>query len=112
MKKRAAWVGAMMLVVLDVFLLGQDRPREQNWTNYVRIGAYGLTSENAQRIVDSATKDGVFGIEVDNDIPGRYESLLDPQKKLAAIREVAVAAHKAGNHAFVYIAGLECITAN
>jgi hypothetical protein len=49
---------------------------------------------------------------VDNDITGRYESFLNPQEKLAAIRAVADEAHKAGNHAFVYIAGLECITAN
>ncbi len=52
------------------------------------------------------------GIEVDNDIPGRYESYLDPTAKLKAIHEVAEAAHKAGNHAFVYIAGTECITAH
>jgi hypothetical protein len=86
--------------------------QEQNWTNYVRIGAYGLSSSNAETIVREATGDGVFGIEVDNDIPGRYESLMDPTEKLNAIRAVAEAAHKAKNHAFVYIAGTECITAN
>ncbi|MGA9040096.1 MAG: hypothetical protein WB421_06150 [Terriglobales bacterium] len=112
MKKRTIWVTGTVAVFLSAFLQGQDAPREQDWTNYVRIGAYGLSSENAQQIVDRATKDGVSGIEVDNDIPGRYESFLDPQQKLAAIRAVAAAAHKAGNHAFVYIAGLECITAN
>ena len=52
----------------------------------------------------------VFGIEVDNDVTGRYESFLDPEEKLAAIRELADAAHAAGNRAFVYIAGTECIT--
>jgi hypothetical protein len=86
--------------------------QEQNWTNYVRIGAYGLSPSNAEKIVREATGDGVFGIEVDNDIPGRYESLMDPTEKLNAIRAVAEAAHKAKNHAFVYIAGTECITAN
>ena len=86
--------------------------QEQNWTNYVRIGAYGLSSNNAEKIVKEATEDGVFGIEVDNDIPGRYESLLDPTEKLKAIRAVAEAAHKASNYAYVYIAGTECITAN
>jgi hypothetical protein len=91
---------------------GANRNRESNWTHFVRIGAYGLASDNAQQIVDDATKNAVYGIEVDNDIPGRYESFLDPAQKLAAIRKVAEAAHKAGNHAFVYIAGLECITAN
>ena len=55
---------------------------------------------------------GVFGIEVDNDIPGRYESFLDPTEKLEAIRAVAEEAHKAGNKSFVYIAGTECITAH
>jgi hypothetical protein len=46
-----------------------------------------------------------------NDIPGRYESFLDPTEKLKAIRAVAKEAHQAGNKSFVYIAGTECITA-
>ena len=90
---------------------GNPRAEPQNWTHHVRIGAYGLTSDNALQIVESATKLGVYGIEVDNDIPGRYESFLDPRQKLEAIRKLTDAAHKAGNHAFVYVAGLECITA-
>jgi hypothetical protein len=85
---------------------------EQNWTNYVRIGAYGLKENNAEKIVADAEESGVSGIEVDNDIPGRYESFLDPSAKLQAIRAVAEKAHTAGDHAFVYIAGTECITAH
>ena len=49
---------------------------------------------------------------MDNDIPGRYESYLDPTEKLKAIRAVSEAAQRAGNKSFVYIAGTECITAN
>jgi hypothetical protein len=86
--------------------------REQDWTHYVRIGAYGLKSDNAAAIVRDAKAGNVFGIEVDNDIPGRYESFLDPTEKLKAIRAVAEEAHKANNKAFVYIAGTECITAH
>lgn len=85
---------------------------DQDWTHYVRIGAYGLQSTNAEAIVRDAEKGHVFGIEVDNDIPGRYESYLDPATKLKAIQEVAERAHRAGNKAFVYIAGTECITAH
>ena len=85
---------------------------EQDWTNYARIGAYGLAADNAGKIVADAKESGVFGIEVDNDIPGRYESFVDPKAKLEAIRAVAEKAHAAGNHAVVYIAGTECITAN
>src|ERR1700729_712417 len=84
----------------------------QDWTNYVRIGAYGLSRNSADQIVRNAQESGVFGIEVDNDIPGRYESFVNPEEKLKAIREVAEKAHAAGNRAFVYIAGTECITAN
>jgi hypothetical protein len=84
----------------------------QSWTNYVRIGAYGLKGGDAEQIVRKAQASNVFGIEVDNDIPGRYESFLNPEEKLKAIREVAEAAHQAGNYAFVYIAGTECITAH
>jgi hypothetical protein len=86
--------------------------QEQNWTNFTRIGAYGLHGDNAAAIVTDAQKTNVSGIEVDNDIPGRYESFLDPSEKLRAIRAVAEGAHHAHNHAFVYIAGTECITAN
>ena len=90
----------------DRSLTGQD------WTNYVRIGAYGLSRNSADEIVRNAREGGVFGIEVDNDIPGRYESFVDPEEKLRAIRAVAEKAHAAGNRAFVYIAGTECITAH
>lgn len=88
----------------------QQNPRA--WMTKVRIGAYGLSPTNAAEIVRKAEESGVYGIEVDNDIPGRYESFVDPTVKLAAIREVARLAHQHGNHAFVYIAGTECITAN
>src|SRR6266851_8257955 len=83
----------------------------QDWTNYVRIAGHGLRLANADQIVRGATDTNVFGIEVDNDIPGRYERFLDPTEKLKAIHAVAEKAHAAGNYAFVYIAGTECITA-
>jgi endo-alpha-1,4-polygalactosaminidase (GH114 family) len=89
-----------------------SRAPNQNWTHYVRIGAYGLRSDNAEAIARDAQKSHVFGIEVDNDIPGRYESFLDPTQKLKDIRAAVEAAHRVGNKAFVYIAGTECITAN
>ena len=84
----------------------------QDWTHYVRIAGNGLRSDNADQIVRSAIDTNVFGIEVDNDIPGRYESFVDPTEKLQAIHAVAEKAHAAGNYAFVYIAGTECITAH
>lgn len=92
--------------------MSQGVPADQNWTNYVRIGAYGLGKTAAADIVANATTSKVFGIEVDNDIPGRYESFLDPTDKLKAIRAVAEKAHRVGNRAFVYIAGTECITSH
>jgi len=100
--------------VLILFLAATASPTsvEQNWTHYVRIGAYGLARNSVDKIVADAQETGVFGIEVDNDIPGRYESFLDPKAKLQAIRAVAEKAHAAGNYAFVYIAGTECITAH
>jgi hypothetical protein len=109
---------AMFVIVLLAPILQtapdstQQNWTDQNWTNYVRIGAYGLQSNNTDQIVRSAQEDGVFGIEVDNDIPGRYESFVDPEEKLQAIRAVAQKAHAVGNRAFVYIAGTECITSN
>jgi len=114
--RTVAWYAttALLLSLVSQVLVLQASPgeKEKDWTNYVRIAAYGLRSDNAERIVHSAQEDGVAGIEVDNDIEGRYESFVDPAEKLKAIREVAEKAHAAGNHAFVYIAGTECITAN
>jgi hypothetical protein len=104
------WLAGLSLAA--TLVLSQGVPTDQNWTNYVRIGAYGLEKASAEKIVADATADKVFGIEVDNDIPGRYESFLDPTNKLKAIRAVAEASHRVGNHAFVYIAGTECITAH
>jgi hypothetical protein len=111
------WVQISVAAVLVVPAVSTNStsdqyPSGQNWTNYVRIAAYSLNRENPEKIVASAKADHVFGIEVDNDIPGRYDSFLDPTEKLKAIREVAERAHRLGNYAFVYIAGTECITAN
>src|SRR5581483_8191589 len=102
---------AFLLVLYLVPSLASDSV-EQDWTHYVRIGAYGLKGGDAGEIVAKAERDGVFGIEVDNDIEGRYESFLDPTAKLKAIKAVAEKAHAAKNYAFVYVAGTECITAN
>lgn len=105
-------IAASFFLVIFTTPWAAPQTTEQDWTNYVRIGAYGLAADNADKIVADAKESGVFGIEVDNDIPGRYESFVDPKAKLEAIRALAEKAHAAGNHAFVYIAGTECITAN
>lgn len=84
----------------------------QNWTHTVRIGGHGLSMERIPAIIKSVQETGVFGIETDNDITGRYDSFLDPTEKLAEIKKMAEEAHRIGNYAFVYIAGTECITQN
>jgi hypothetical protein len=83
---------------------------QQNWTHTVRIAGNPLSNEEIDSIILKAKESYVSGIEVDNDITGRYESLLDPAQKLEAIRKITEEAHKINNHTFVYIAGLECIT--
>jgi endo-alpha-1,4-polygalactosaminidase (GH114 family) len=100
------------LLLLSLIPNSVAQSSDDSWARYARIGAYGLKSDNADQIVENAQRDGVLGIEVDNDIEGRYESFLHPEEKLKAIRAVAEKAHGVGNHAFVYIAGTECITAN
>src|SRR6476620_7267281 len=112
MKSRLMLVRVVALGVCKLGARGDDFPPGQNWTNYVRIAAYPLGKNDPAKIVRDALQDHVFGIEVDNDIPGRYESFVDPTAKLADIRVVAEKAHAVGNRAFVYIAGTECITAN
>ena len=103
---------SLVLFATCSLLSAQGYSAGQDWSHYARIGAYGLSSSNAAEIARSARDSGVLGIEVDNDIPGRYESFLHPEEKLAAIRRVAEEAHRAGNFAVVYIAGTECITAH
>lgn len=110
--KRHVVFAFLCLFLSALCLTAAPEEHKQDWTNYVRIGAYSLKGGDAQQIVDKAQASDVFGIEVDNDIPGRYESFLHPEAKLKAIRDVAQAAHKAKNYAFVYIAGTECITAH
>lgn len=85
---------------------------QQNWTHYVRTAGHGLDKSNIDAIIKDALETHLFGIEVDNDPPGRYESFLDPREKLEAIKLMADKAHAINNFSFVYIAGLECITAN
>ncbi len=110
--KRKGWFAVFLLVLFAFGLRATPDSETKDWANYVRIGAYGLKGGDALQIVRSAQESGVFGIEVDNDIPGRYESFLHPEEKLKAIQDVAEAAHHEGNYAFVYIAGTECITAH
>jgi len=109
---RKASFAFLSLFLFALGLVAAPDSEKRDWTNYVRIGAYGLKGGDALQTVRKAQASGVFGIEVDNDIPGRYESFLHPEEKLKAIREIAEAAHHAGNYAFVYIAGTECITAH
>jgi hypothetical protein len=103
----ARFAGSLLLEARPELAAAAD---PQSWTHRVRIGGYGAPEKRASAIVREATDSHVFGIEVDNDITGRYESFLDPREKLAGIRELAEAAHAAENRAFVYIAGTECIT--
>jgi len=82
----------------------------QDWTHYVRTSGHGCEIDQLHAIMNDARQTYLFGIEVDNDITGRYTSLLIPDLKLRAIKAMADSAHAAKNFAFVYTAGLECIT--
>lgn len=84
----------------------------RDWTYYVHTTGNPLNIDNVTDIMTQADSTYISGIEVDNDIPGKYPSFLDPEQKLAAIKKMADAAHARDNHAFVYVAGLECITPN
>ena len=86
--------------------------KSQDWTNYIRTAGHGLGKANIEATISDALETNLYGIQVDNDIPGRYESFLDPTEKLGAQRLIAERAHEIDNYSFVYIAGLECITAN
>ncbi len=127
MDVRRYWFCRISLVLAGMFSLANaldcqiarsdptvsQRPADsREWLKRVRIAAYPLSSTNADTIVREAKESGVYGIEVDNDIPGRYESLLHPEAKLEALRKISAAAHTNGQKTFVYIAGFECISAH
>ena len=76
----------------------------------MRTSGHGCEIDQLHAIMNDARQTYLFGIEVDNDITGRYGSLLVPDLKLKAIKAMADSAHAARNYAFVYAAGLECIT--
>lgn len=108
MRKCALWV--LVFCLFTAANLATAQKKETDWIRYARIGAYRLDPNDASGIVRRADQSHVLGIEVDNDITGRYASFLNPTEKLRAIHKFAIAAHKADNHAFIYIAGTECIT--
>lgn len=82
----------------------------QDWTQFVRTSGHGCEMNQLHSIMEDARKTHLFGIEVDNDITGRYNSFLSPDPKIVALKAMADSAHAGNNYAFVYTAGLECIT--
>jgi len=102
----------IILIPLFILLLIINLDAQQNWTHKVRIAGNPLSDDQIECIINKARDSYVYGIEVDNDITGRYESFLDPAEKLKAIKKITEEAHKINNRTFVYIAGLECITSD
>lgn len=98
---------SFILLIACVFI---DKGYSQNWTYYVRTSGHGCAINQLHAVMDDARQTHLFGIEVDNDITGRYNSFLNPEAKLQAIKAMADSAHAVKNYAFVYTAGLECIT--
>ncbi len=101
-----------IMILLLTGCLAANAYAQQDWTHKVRICGNPLIYSGVDEIIEKAQDSYVYGIEVDNDVTGRYESFLEPAEKLEAIRKVAEEAHKINNHTFVYIAGLECITSD
>ncbi len=77
------WRCVPALLFVCGLILNAAEPRTSasgiSWTHYVRIAGHGLRDDNAAAIVAESERSNVFGIEVDNDVPGRYESLSIPQ---------------------------------
>ncbi len=96
--------------LLLLALISINNGYSQDWTHFVRTSGHGCEIDHLHEIMNGARQTYLFGIEVDNDITGRYSSFLYPEGKLKAIKAMADSAHAANNFAFVYTAGLECIT--
>jgi len=110
-KKFVINIGFLIAIIFSQPIFSQTT-KNQNWTHFARISGIDLNANNINDKIKEVQKQGTLGIELDNDITGRYDSFLDPSQKLNQIKMGADAAHKNGNHAFIYIAGLECITGN
>jgi hypothetical protein len=111
-KKKFVFIIIILFAVTFNESIVSQTTNKQNWTHIARISGNGLGFDNVDEIMKKAQEHGTLGIELDNDITGRYNSFLDPTEKLIQIKKAAEAAHKIGNYAFIYIAGLECITEN
>ena len=105
----SGWIILFFIVFTNAYY---PQTTNQSWIHYARISGNALGPGNIDNIMNRAKEQGVLGIELDNDITGRYDSFLDPTQKIEEIKKAAEAAHGIGNHAFIYIAGLECITEN
>lgn len=101
-----------LVAIFIICVICLTQVKAQDWSHYVRTAGHGLQMDNISSTIKDANSTYLYGIEVDNDITGRYESFLDPSKKLRAIKAIADSAHAVNNYAFVYIAGLEIITSN
>ena len=105
-------VAAGFLLIFATLGLSQDFPAGQNWTHYVRIGAYGLQTDNAEQIVKQRPGKQRLWHRSRQRHSGTIRELCQSGRKAARNPSVAEKAHQAGNRAYVYIAGTECITAN
>ena len=101
----------LLLLATSFGAIWVAQEHQQDWTNYVRIGAYGPKSEGAETIA-AMREMRCVRYRGGQRYPGPVPEFSDPTGKLKDIRAVAEAAHKDNNKAFVYIAGTECITAN
>jgi len=102
----------LVLLLLSAPSVSKTHEEIEHWTNFVRIGGYGLEDDNADAIVREAQLSHVYGMEADVFVVGRYPNFLNPAASLRSIHAFAEAAHKVGNRAFIYMAGTECITPN
>jgi len=63
---------SVLVLVSGLLTNSTGQAPQQDWTHKARIAAFSLNRGAADQIVRKATEDHVYGIEVDNDIPGRY----------------------------------------
>ena len=74
------------ITILILCLVCLNHVKAQDWSHFVRTAGHGLQMDNISATIKDARSTYLYGIEVDNDITGRYESFLDPAEKLRAIK--------------------------
>src|SRR5207249_11841668 len=99
----------LVLLLLSAPSVSKTQEEIEHWTNFVRIGGYGLEDDNADAIVREAHLSHVYAMAADASVVGRYPNSLNPAPSLRSIHAFADTAHSARHSALLYWPNSMCL---